>query len=280
MFPSAGSSYLQTKANPCCPSPAFLLHSPGWWNNIHPPQSWACWGCRSEWCTGCWTAGVGGSPWARCRSGWAGNHQQRLAHSWWSWWHWRCACCIWWCRPACPEGRAWSPSQWCLRGEKWKKIIPVVSIRHWLGRICWVMLILQHFCLQGRVSSGSAKPEQFSVENHPCSTAGIPNPPRSLHIPQPGPHLVVTAQIIPISKRDQIWSCKYRIHHSQTCNCLDNHVRDFRDLLTDRNTEHLGSDPVQSPGTGERRVKLLRCVKPAAPRPQGMLCVSETLFQP
>lgn len=146
-MPFAGNSYLQLKARPCCPSPACLLHSPGWWNNIHPRQSSACWGCRSEWCTGCWTAGVGGSPWARCKSGWAGNHLQRLAHFWWFWWHWRCACCTWWCRPVCPEGHAWSPSRWCLRGEKSPGITQIVKIRQWMSRICWVtfMEIFMHF---------------------------------------------------------------------------------------------------------------------------------------
>lgn len=106
------------KTNLAVQNPPFLQHSPGWWNNIHPLQSSACWGCRSEWCTGCWTAGVGGSPSERCKSGWAGNHQQRPARFWWFWWHWRCACCTWWCRPIYPEGHAWSPSQWYLWGEK------------------------------------------------------------------------------------------------------------------------------------------------------------------
>lgn len=91
---------------------------PDWWNSSHPRPSSVGLGCRSGWCTGCWTEGVGGCPSRQCRWVWVRSHRLKPARSWWSWWHWRCACCTWWCRPTYPGARASNPSQWYLQRRR------------------------------------------------------------------------------------------------------------------------------------------------------------------
>ncbi len=58
---------------------------PGWWSSILLSGHESLKGCRSLWCTGCWTAAVAGWPSARYRWGWVGSHLQKLVRSWWLW---------------------------------------------------------------------------------------------------------------------------------------------------------------------------------------------------